>query len=392
MMGQYHVFFVTGEPSGDLHAAGLAQKLVTKGDVRLEAVGGRHLSAAGAKLFIDSSDWGAIGVAQAIMRLPTYLSAMRRLVRRLKENPPDLLVPVDFGAFNIRLLKRLEHSGLPPVLYYFPPGSWSRKPRDNSDLARLVDRVATPFPWSEQILQKEGLDAHFVGHPVVDRIQPPPDREQFRKDLGLRDAQFYLGMMPGSRAVERRLLAPEMVGAANMLSQRGFDVHALYSPPPRPGATDDSSIAKEQLGDRVTVIADSAELVNAADLLLTAFGTATLEASAALCPMIGIYRGTPGMWLQYHLFGLSTDTYAMPNLIAGKHIVPETIDPSETRADGLADRVQEYIEHPQRLQQMRDDLARVRDVLGDGGAHQAAADLAWDMLNSRDNRPTDTIT
>ncbi len=381
MMGQHHVFFVTGEPSGDLHAAGLAQKLVTKGDVGLEAVGGRHLSAAGAELFIDSSDWGAIGVAQAIRRLPTYLSAMRRLVRRLQENPPDLLVPVDFGAFNIRLLKRLEDNGLPPVFYYFPPGSWSRKPRDNSDLARLVDRVATPFPWSEQILKKEGVDAHFVGHPVVDRIQPPPDRERFRKDLGVKAAEFYLGMMPGSRAVERRLLAPEMVETAEILSRRGFDVHVLYSPPPRPAGADDTADAIQRLGDGVTVVPESADLVKAADLLLTAFGTATLEAAVALCPMIGIYRGTWGMWLQFHLFGLSTDTFAMPNLIAGRHIVPETIDPSETSAQGLAAAVQEYIEHPERLQEMRDELARVRDILGEGGADEAAAVLAWDMLS-----------
>lgn len=376
----YEVFFVTGEPSGDLHAAGLARQMAKLGDIRIEAVGGSHLQQAGAELFVDSSDWGAIGVAQVLTSLPTYLRAMGRVARRLKQNPPDMLIPVDFGAFNLRLLKRLESSGLPPVFYYFPPGSWSRKPRDNSDLARLVDRVATPFPWSERILREYGIDAHFVGHPVVERIQPPEDRRAFRESLGIPGAEFYLGMMPGSRRIERRLLAPEFVETASILVDRGLDVHALFSPPPSRAGEDDTDMAFESLGERVTIIEDSAQLVKSADLLLTAFGTATLEAAVALCPMLSMYRGTWGMWLQFHIFGLSTDTYAMPNLIAGEHIVPEMIDPQQTRAPALAERVEGYISDPQRLEGMRDKLRGMRDILDAGGAEQQAAKLAWELL------------
>ncbi len=376
MKDRSQVFIVTGEPSGDLHGSLLAEELTVGGNVAITAVGGGRLKAVGADIFIDSSRWGAVGIPEALRKLPTYWLGLRRVVARLLAQPPDLLVLVDFGAFNMRLLKRLGAERRSKCFYFFPPGSWGRKPRNFSDMAQLTDCVATPFPWSEQILRQQGVNAHFVGHPVIDRVKPADDVGALRRELGVPEEAFCLGLLPGSRVIERRLLAPQMIGAAARLNQHYPEVHVLFSPPPSAAGGTDRNINLAQLDDRVTVVDDSLKIMQAADLIVTAFGTATLEAAAVRCPMIAIYRGTQAMWLQLRLTKLETEFFAMPNIIAGETIVPETIKPDETNAEALAAMIGELIEDEAGRLEMKRRLAGVREILGPPGAAKRAAELA----------------
>ncbi len=380
MNDRSQVFIVTGEPSGDLHASLLAEELSTAGRVAITAVGGNRLRSVGADIFIDSSGWGAVGAPAALRNLPTYWLGLRKTAARLLAQPPDLLVLVDFGAFNMRLLKRLGAQRRGKSFYFFPPGSWSRKPRDFSDLARLTDCVATPFPWSEALLRQQGVNAHCVGHPVMDRVKPVADVGALRLELGVPEAAFCLGLLPGSRRIERRLLGPQMIGAAAQLSRRYPALHVLFSPPPSAAGGTDSNVNLGHLGERVTVVAESFKIMQAADLIITAFGTATLEAAAALCPMIAIYRGTQAMWLQLRLMKLGTDLFAMPNIIASEQVVPETIAPEQTNAEGLAAMVAELIENEAARLAIKDRLAAVREMLGPPGAAKRAAELALSIM------------
>ncbi len=375
MSDRAEVVFVAGEPSGDLHAGLLAEEMAASAEISIQAVGGARLAAAGAEMLIDSSDWGVMGLPAALRQAPVCWLALRRVRKLLVAEGPALLVLVDFGAGNMHLLRKL---GLrrPRCFYYFPPGSWSRERRDYSELARLTDCVATPFPWSEKLLRAQGVNAHFVGHPVIDRVQALDDASSVRRELGVPEGARCLGLLPGSRAVERRLLGPEMIGAAAKLMQRMPDLYVLFSPPPSSAGGDDRHIDLEQLGERVSVVADSIRLMQASDLVITAFGTATLEAAAALCPMIGVYRGTWAMWLQFRLMKMRTDIYAMPNIIAGERIVPEFIQPDETSAERLAAVAGDLLDDEGARLAMKGRLRGVRELLGPPGATQRAAALA----------------
>jgi len=376
MKDRSQVFIVTGEPSGDLHASLLSEELRLAGNVAITAVGGARLKAVGADIFIDSSGWGAVGIPEVLRKYPTYWLGLRRAVARLLAQPPDLLVLVDFGGFNMGLLKRLGAERRPKCFYFFPPGSWSRNPRDFSDMVQLTDCVATPFPWSEQLLRQQGVNAHFVGHPVIDRVKPAEDVGALRRELGVPEEAFCLGLLPGSRLIERRLLGPQMIGAAARLSQHYPELHALFSPPPSAAGGTDRNINLAQLDDRVTVVDDSLKIMQAADFIVTAFGTATLEAAAALCPMIAIYRGTQAMWLQFRFTKLDTEFFAMANIIAGEKVVPERIKPDETNAEALATMIGELIEDEAARLNMKRRLAAVREMLGPPGAARRAAELA----------------
>jgi lipid-A-disaccharide synthase len=371
------ILFVVGEPSGDLHAAQLAEELRRRGDFRLTGAGGPRMRAAGVKTDFDSSRWGAIGVADALRKVPALYLRKLDLLRLLRRRRPALLIYMDFGAFNVRLARAVRQ--LPfrqPTMYYFPPASWDRSARDRSPLAALVDVVATPFPWSEQLLRQDGVPAHFVGHPVLDRLAPAADQAGLRRDLGLPPAAHYLGLLPGSRPVERRLLGPQMLRAARELIRDG-GYHFLWSSPP--GAAAKPDVPDPSLAGHLTVIRESADIFRAADLVLTSFGTATLEAAAALCPMLTMYRGTWAMRLQYRLMRIPTAYYAMPNIILQRELVPELIQ-DEATGPRLAARVRELIAAPEALSAMRDGLREVRLSLGEPGAARRTADLVLQAL------------
>lgn len=373
------IFFIAGEPSGDLHAALLAEQLLRRADVRLTGAGGDKMRAAGVATDLDSSGWGAIGVPEALRKLPMLWYRKEQILRLLKQRRPALLILVDFGAFNVRLARELRRQPWhPPVLYYFPPSSWDRSERDRSPLAAICDVVATPFPWSETLLRKDGIDAHFTGHPVVDRVTPVEDQAALRASLGLPAARHYVGLLPGSRRVERNLLGPQMLEVVRGLGPTG-EYHFLWSPPPSAAAGADRLPA--DLSDHLTIVDNSVTIFQAADLILTSFGTSTLEAAAATTPMLTMYRGTAAMRLQYRLMKIATPYYAMPNIIAGRELVPELIQ-DEASGPELARRVAELFAKPQQLAQMREGLREVRRQLGQPGVSARVAELVLATINN----------
>lgn len=378
-MNPPEIFFVAGEPSGDLHTAMLAEELHKRASIRLTGAGGPRMRAAGVATDFDSSGWGAIGVPEALRKVPLLYARKQQILKILRRRRPALLVYVDFGAFNVRLARTVRR--LPfhqPALYYFPPSSWDRSERDRSPLGQLVDCVATPFPWSETLLRKDGIDAHFIGHPVVDRIAVIEDRAALREQLGLpvSSTTQIVGLLPGSRKVERTLLGPQMLQAARLLLAHG-DYHFLWSPPPSTAAGADR--LPPDLAPHLSVVADSTHIFQASDLVLTSFGTSTLEAAAATTPMLTMYRGTLAMRLQYRLMTIATPYYAMPNIIAGRKFVPELIQEEASGAE-LARRTHELFATPGALEEMRAGLREVRAQLGPPGAAGRAADLVLELM------------
>lgn len=369
-MKQPEIFFIAAEPSADLHTSLLAAELSRRGEYALTGAGGPLMRTAGVTTDFDSANWAVMGLPQAIRRLPEALRVRGQILRLLQTRTPDLLVLVDFGGFNVniaanvrRLLPRL------PILYFFPPRSWDKSERDRSRLAELTDAIATPFKWSEQLLRKDGANAHFVGHPVVDRISPAADVSALRRRLGLPEPRHFVGLMPGSRRSERRLLGPQMLGAAQRLASGG-GYHFLWSPGP-PGLP--ASPVPAELEPHLTVVGDSADLLGAADLTVMSFGTTTLEATAALAPIIGVYRGTMLEILQFRLMKLPAH-YAMPNIILEKEAMPELILDG-CKARPLAERIGQIMADPQALAGMREALRQARAQLGPPGAIARTADL-----------------
>jgi len=396
---------VCGEPSGDLHASQLVAALKERADVEVVAAGGPRLAAAGADVAWDSTGWGAIGVPDALLKLPLYFRAMGQLVRAIETRKDlDMLVLVDFGAFNLRLAARVRRRRPSlPIFYYFPPASWDRRRRYWHRLLRLSDYIASPFPWNAAILASQGATVRWVGHPAVDRISPPNDKGAEKERLGVSRDSVVIGLFPGSRRLERDLLGPVFLDAGRLLRQRLPKVEVFWSQPPAgsgeagmrarptgpglcatllsrlPGLGDDASLGVGTWRSYVRPIADSAALLRAADVALTCFGTITLEAALADCPIVSSYRGNLLMKIQYRLMRIPTPYYSLPNIIVGARVTPEIYGDDAT-AEALAQAAYRLLTTKTERERILAAYARVREELGPPGAAQRAAEMVLQAL------------
>lgn len=402
---KWNLMIVCGEPSGDLHASELVAALKDMAEVEVMAAGGPKLAAAGAKVAWDSTRWGAIGVPDALLKLPVYLRAMRDLVRAIEAHPHlDMLILVDFGAFNLRLAARVRRRrpGL-PIFYYFPPASWDKRRRYWSKLLCLCDYIASPFPWNAAMLTAQGATVRWVGHPAVDRISPPDDRGAEKERLGIGRDSVAVGLFPGSRRLERDLLGPVFLEAGRLLRQRLPKVEVLWSQPlwaagesgakrplagrglcsmllsRLPGLGDDASLGVGTWRSYARPISDSATLLRAADVALTCFGTVTLEAALADCPIVSSFRATLPMKIQHRLMNIPTPYYSMPNIILGELVVPEICGDAATPA-ALAEAAHRLLTVKAERERILAAYARVREEMGPPGAARRAAEMVLQAL------------
>jgi lipid A disaccharide synthetase len=221
------IAIVTGEASGDRVGGQLAAELLRlRPDANLWGTGGQFLRQSGAEVVIDSSRYGVIGVAAAVRLLPRILRARKRLQREMLRRRPDVFVPVDAGSLNLGFwpiegLCPWVRRSLPEtrILYYFPPASW-RKHLNGTSLNVMADVVATPFPWSESELRRLGVNAHFVGHPLIDLVKPSEPAAAFAERYGLHRDQPVVGILPGSRSQEIAEILPIQLEAAAIVHRR----------------------------------------------------------------------------------------------------------------------------------------------------------------------------
>jgi lipid-A-disaccharide synthase len=398
-----------GELSGDLQAASLVREMDALCGGRLEfwGIGGANMAAAGVELAYDSSHWGAMGVIEALKLAPRLLWVLGKVRRLLARRSPGLVILVDFGAFNVRVAAAAKRLGL-PVFYYFPPGSWRRTPGAAGQLPQLTDRVATPFPWSAEILRAAGADAHYVGHPLVDLAKPERDREAFCAEVGLDPTRPIVCYLPGSRQHEIRDIWPPMAEAARLLSERDARLqhmvvqassvrlpalaargteHEARSREAGRSASRLSSHRAESREPRAescpfTVVPAAAvhDALHAADLAVTKAGSVTLEIALHQRPMVVIYRGSWLQELEYRLWHRSRIRFiAMPNILADQSVCPELIQ-REASAERIAQLSWELLTDTSKREAQTRKLGEVAATLGPPGAARRAAELALAML------------
>ncbi len=247
------IALVAGEPSGDRQGAALIEALralTAPREVEAWGIGGHHMAEAGVRLTRDSEPWASIGIAEVLGKLPQLLWVRGEFKRALKKDPPDVLVVIDSGGFNVPLARWAKQNKICPVFYYFPPGSWRRGAKVQTgkrNLAEAADTIVTPFPWSEATLKAGGANAHFLGHPLLDLVKPALADDEFYTRFGLDPHRPVVALLPGSRRQEIQHILPPLLGGADEISRRLPGVQfvvALASESVRPMAS--ALIRREQ--------------------------------------------------------------------------------------------------------------------------------------------------
>lgn len=228
-----NIAIFSGEISGDLIGGALAQELRRLApDCVLWGMGSAAMRGAGVELLADSADWGAIGIVEALGKVPTLLWNVQPKVKAaLKKRRPDVVVLIDFGAFNVRVARFCKQIGL-KVCYYFPPGAWRRTGTKGAELAQITDVLATPFPWSETRYRELGANAVCVGHPLLERVHAVMSRAEFAAHFGMDASRPIIGLLPGSRRQEVSHLMPTLLDAARLLYQRVPDAQFVIGVAP----------------------------------------------------------------------------------------------------------------------------------------------------------------
>jgi lipid-A-disaccharide synthase len=360
-----------GEASGDLYAGALTSALrEVDAGVDVFGLGGPRFQAAGGELVGDFRGISVTGLVEALRVVPRSWRLMNALEAEAKRRRPDVFVAVDFPDFNLRLIKRMHRLGI-PVVYYVSPQLWAWRAGRLQTIRALVSRVLVIFPFEAEIYERAGVPVEFVGHPLIDLAAASRSRESVAAAAGLDPGRPIVALLPGSRPNElRRLLAP-MVDGARLLSSQLPDVQFLLAR--APGLDDALFTPATASGAPSIRVVEGAtdDVLQAADVVITASGTATVQTALHGRPMVIVYRLSP---LTYAIGKrvVRVSSYGMVNLVAGRPVVPELIQAGCT-PDAIAREAASLLTDRARADRMREDLADVRARLGGSGASSRAA-------------------
>jgi lipid-A-disaccharide synthase len=369
-----------GEASGDLYAGALVDALRRREPgVEVFGLGGERFQAAGGRLIADYHGLSVTGLTEALSVVPRSLSTLRRLVRAARAEKPQALVVIDYPDFNFRLMWRIKKMGI-PVVYYVSPQIWAWRAGRIRAMKRNVDRVLPIFPFESAIYEKENMDVRFVGHPLVDLVQPTQSREAFLRAWNLDPAKPVLALLPGSRRNELTQLAPIIAQAIPLIAARVPGVQFVVARAPQ---LEDALFDVFGLPGAIPLrIVDTQtdDVLNACDAVVTASGTATVQSALHSKPMVVIYKLSPITYRLGKRMGL-IEMYAMVNLIAGRRVVVELIQEDCTPA-AITEEAVKLLSDRDYHATMTRALNDVKDRLGGPGASERAAEAVLDVVHS----------
>ncbi len=325
----------------------------------------------GVELLAHLDDLAVMGFAEVVLRLPFFLRLERRLDRVLSEEAVDLVIPVDYPGFNLRMTRRAHEKNI-PIVYYIAPQVWAWKAGRAARLARMADRIAVILPFEEELFRREGGHAVFVGHPLLSEDAPSVNRSTFCHRHGLDAGRPILALFPGSRAQEIERHLQLFLEAGRRLRSRhpGLQLAVARAGSLRVDLPDDPGIS---------LVSDGRSLLRHARAAIVKSGTTTLEAALEGTPFVVAYRTHP---LTYFLARrlVQVDHVALANLVAGSRVVPELLQ-GEVTPVALAEALEPFLgDTPQRSAAVT-GLGTVRERLGEPGAAERVVQLVDEVLD-----------
>lgn len=316
------IFIITGEYSGDMHASNVARHLLEmNSDIQIEAIGGESLKAMGIKLFSDHSKMSAMGLTPKI--LLDHISLGKRVVNYLtNEYKPDLVLLIDYGAFNLKMARFLKKAGI-RINYYIPPQVWASRKYRIKSIKKYVDKVFCIFPFEKEMYESYGIKTTYCGHPLISQLPEPANKEEFFAKYDLDTNKKLVSVFSGSRKFELNNLMKTFIKSAKDLKKKHPDLQIVFSQAP---SINDETFQKYYKDCDFKVIkGDNQALLSCSDALILASGTVALEASLYNTPMIISYKGPILFWFIY-LLVRCINRVCLPNIIMNKDIVPEILE------------------------------------------------------------------
>ena len=377
------ILFVAGEASGDLHGAGVARALGEMGaPYSLVGIGGDAMRDAGVQLVAHVEKLAVMGFVEVLKHVPLHYRLANELRRRIRSGNVAVVVLIDYPGFNMKIAAAAQEAGV-PVLYYITPQVWAWGAKRLPELARTITKAAVILPFEEALLRKHGIDAAFVGHPLLDRAKTLPDRAAARAALGVAPEDRLLALFPGSRGQEIARHLEPFVETARELQRRDPSLKVVVSAAPHVTIPPDRCPFP-------LVHSASFTVLRAADAAMCKSGTTTLEAAVAGCPLVVAYRTSAITYAAARRL-VKIPYIGLVNVVAEREVAPEFVQDAlvPTR---VADTLAELLDpRSPRRASMIAELERVRASLGEPGAAARVAGMVTLLAESAAHTSTVSV-
>lgn len=358
----FHIFWLAGENSGDLHAS-LVMKSLNSAlpDLRHSGIGGARMQAQGLRPLFPFARFNVMGFTEVLGRLNFFWRVESSLKTFFKKDPPDLAILVDYPGLNLRIARLADDLRI-PVLYFICPQFWAWKHDRVFKLRQNVRHVACILPFEKELLDIHNVAATYVGHPIAEEISCELDRSEFASFYHLDPDQRWLGFLPGSRDNEVKRMLPVYLKAARELADRGFGIlvskaltvsHPLFM----------ELCEKARIPGLHVIDGYRYEMMKYCELLVSTSGTATLEAAYIGTPQLICYKTSP----LSHQIGrrlVRVKHIGLPNIVLDQALLPELIQ-ADCQPPAIVKGVLDLLENPPRLEMIQAELSRLRDILAE---------------------------
>lgn len=377
----YSIMISAGEASGDLHAANLIRSLhKLDPQIQVKGMGSQAMRDAGAKLLVDCADIAVVGLFEVLLNYRKIVRKLNILKDELKNNPPDLLILVDYQEFNFKLARAAKDLGI-KVLFYISPQVWAWRPKRVYKMGASIDMMAVLFPFEEKFYQQADVPVRFVGHPLVDKAHATKSRAQAMEEYGLDTERKVVGIFPGSRRGEIKRLLPLQFETAELIKKNHHDIQFILPVASTLSEAEfENCLAKYESLDIKLVKDNVYDVMQVCDAIITASGTATLEIALMGIPSAITYKISP---LSYAILKhmVKLDNIGLVNIVAEKRIVQEFIQ-HEAIAENIAAEINRILDDDDYRQQMIEELSKVKQKLGKEGGSDNIARLALELLQN----------
>ena len=360
---------VAGEPSGDMLAASVLAAIKSEsqlGHLKTRGIGGPKMIAEGFDALWPMETLAVRGYVEAIKQLPAILSVRQSLIKELMMHPPKAYLGIDAPDFNLGVEKKLKAAGI-PTIHFISPSIWAWRGGRIKGIKESVDHMLCIFPFESEIYDKAGIKSTYVGHPLASTIPMVPDTDGAKRKLNVKQGSALVAVLPGSRKSEIAMIAPgffEAMGKMFEQHQQGIEfVVPIATQSLKPAIEDLTNQLKQRYPHIVIHLLDgqASLALEAADVVLIASGTATLEAALWKKPMVISYK-VPALtaWIMKRQAYLPY--VGLPNILAGEFVVPELLQDAAT-PDALAHATLAWLDQPSKVTELKERFTRMHETL-----------------------------
>jgi len=368
-----------GEASGDMHAANIVKAIQSQNkNTEFYGMGSEKLRDAGAELLIDCSDIAVVGIVEVLFHYRKIIKALNTLRESLRNDPPDLLVLVDYQEFNFKLAETAKELGI-KVLFYISPQVWAWRQHRVHKIGKIIDMMAVILPFEEKFYTDANVPVRFVGNPLVDKTHPTKDKQACFTEYSLSQDKRVVGLFPGSRRSEIKRVLPLQLAAAEILLEEKPELQFILPI---------ANTLKEELFTayledyshlNIKLVKDLPyNVMQCCDAIITASGTATLEIALMGIPNCITYKIATISYLILRQL-VKIDHIGLVNIVAEKYIIKEFLQ-FDAKPKAIANEINLILDDDAYRENMIKELNGVREKLGKAGGITNMADLILEML------------